>query len=132
MLRRMAWSSVPSPSFSAAHLNEIVAPSRRNNERNDLSGMLLFTGAHFLEILEGDESALDELWPCLERDKRHCDLVRIGDELCADRWFPEWMMAYADHADVGGQIEALRSPQAPTGSKWAEMIHTIMLHADSM
>jgi hypothetical protein len=132
MLRRLAWSSVPSPSFSAAHLNEIVAPSRRNNERNHISGMLLFTGAHFLGILEGHEQDLERLWLRLERDERHCDLIRIGDELCGARWFPEWMMAYTDHAVVGPQIEKLRSPQAWIASKWAEMIHPIMLHADSM
>jgi hypothetical protein len=132
MLRRLAWSSVPSPSFSAARLNEIVAPSRRNNERNHISGMLLFTGAHFLGILEGDERDLGNLWLRLERDERHCDLIRIGDDLCGERWFPEWMMAYTDHAVVGPQIERLRSPQAWIASKWAEMIHPIMLRADSM
>jgi hypothetical protein len=132
MLRRLAWSSVPSPSFSAARLNEIVAPSRRYNERNHLSGMLLFTGAHFLAILEGHERDLNKLWPRLERDDRHCDLIRIGDELCGKRWFPEWMMAYTDHAVVGPQIETLRSPQAWIASKWTEMIHPIMLRADSM
>jgi hypothetical protein len=40
MLRRLAWSSVPSPSFSPARLNEIIALSGRNNERNQISGML--------------------------------------------------------------------------------------------
>jgi hypothetical protein len=132
MLRRLAWSSVPSPSFSAARLNEIVAPSRRNNERNHISGMLLFTGAHFLAILEGHERDLDSLWLRLERDERHCDLIRIGDDLCGERWFPAWMMAYTDHAVVGPQIETLRSPQAWIASKWAEMIHPIMLGAESM
>ena len=132
MLRRMAWSSVPSASFSAARLNEIVAPSRRNNERSHVSGMLLFSGAHFLGILEGDERDLDSLWSRLERDTRHHQLVRIGDEACGERWFPEWMMAYTDHAVVGSQIETLRSPQAWIASKWAEMIHPIMLRADSM
>jgi Sensors of blue-light using FAD len=130
MLRRLAWSSVPSPSFSAARLNEIVAPSRRNNERNHLSGMLLFTGVHFLGVLEGDERDLGKLWLRLERDERHCDLIRIGDALCGVRWFPEWMMACTDHPDVGSQIENLRSPQARIASNWAEVIHPIMLRAD--
>src|ERR1700674_4489268 len=120
MLRRLAWSSVPSPSFSAARLNEIVAPSRRNNERNHISGMLLFTGAHFLGILEGDERELGRLWLRLERDERHCDLIRIGDDLCGERCVPEWMVAYTDRAVVGPEIERLRSPQAWIASKWAE------------
>jgi len=132
MLRRLAWSSIPSPSFSAARLNEIVAPSRRNNERNHLSGRLLFTGAHFLGILEGDERDLGNLWPRLERDQRHRALIHIGDDLCGTRWFPEWMMAYTDHAVVGPQIERLRSAETWIASKWAQMIHPIMLRAKSM
>ena len=94
--------------------------------------MLLFTGAHFLGILEGDERDLNNLWWRLERDTRHEQLIRIGDEACGERWFPEWMMAYTDHAEVGPQIETLRSPQARIASKWAEMIRPIMLRADSM
>jgi hypothetical protein len=33
---------------------------------------------------------------------------------------------------VGSHIENLRSPQARIASKWAEMIHPIMLRAESM
>jgi len=93
MLRRLAWSSIPSRSLSAARLNEIGARARRNNERNHVSGMLLFTGAHFLAILEGDQWDLQTLWVRLERDQRHCELIRSGDDLCGNRWFPEWTMA---------------------------------------
>lgn len=132
MLRRLAWSSLPSVSLSAARLGEIIAPSRRNNERNHISGRLLFTGAHFLGVLEGDEHDLGKLWLRMARDERHLDLIRIGDALCGKRWFPEWMMAYMDHADIGAQIEALRLPLAHTAPTSAEMIHSIMLRADSM
>ena len=132
MLRRLAWSSVLSPSFSTARLNEIIAPSRRNNERNHVSGMLLFTGIDFLGILEGDDRDLGDLWLRLKRDQRHRDLIRIGDELCGARWFPVWMMAYMDHAAVAPRLETLRSPQEWIASKWAELIHPILLRADSM
>ncbi|MGE5667128.1 MAG: BLUF domain-containing protein [Betaproteobacteria bacterium] len=132
MLRRLAWSSVPSASLSAAHLGEIVAPSRRNNELNHISGRLLFTGAHFLGVLEGDERDLAKLWLSMARDERHRDLIRIGDALCGKRWFPEWTMAYLDHADIGAQIEVLRSPQAPPSPASVEAVRSIMLGADSM
>lgn len=132
MLRRLAWSSILSPSFSMARLNEIIAPSRRNNERHHISGMLLFTGVHFLGILEGDEWDLGNLWLRLERDPRHCDLIRIGNDLCGERWFPEWTMAYADYDRVATQIETIRSPQTWIAAKWAELIRPIMMRADSM
>jgi hypothetical protein len=112
MLRRLTWSSVPSPSFSAARLNEIIAPARRNNARNHISGMLVFTGANFLAILEGEELALRDLWLRLEQDQRHCDLLCIGDDLCGERWFPVWRMGYMVDAKVDALIESFRGPQA--------------------
>ena len=150
MLRRLAWSSIPSPSFSPARLNEIIAPSRRNNARDQISGMLLFTGAHFLAMLEGEERNLGDLWLRLERDQRHCDLFRIGDEISVKRLYSEWKMGYMVDSGVDAQIESLRSLRArvdrvragaskkslpsPMRStpRWARTIHPIMLSADSM
>jgi hypothetical protein len=147
MLRRFAWSSAMAPSFSAARLNEIIAPSRRNNERLHLSGMLVFTGSHFLGIYEGDERDLDRLWLRLEADVRHCELTRIGDELCGERWFPTWLVGYSDDPGVNKQIEAFRALQSlmagrpertrwtsrpPPPPVWAQIIRPIMLRADSM
>ena len=150
MLRRLAWSSVPSSSFSATRLDEIIASSRRYNDRNHISGRLLFTGAHFLGVLEGHEWDLHNLWPRLEMDKRHCDLIRIGDALCGRRWFPEWVLACMDQSDAdvqiatlrlrrtrndrnhdvaGAQIDALRSPSAQTAQMWAQIIYPIMCAA---
>jgi hypothetical protein len=153
LLRRLAWSSIPSPSFCVARLNEIIAPSRRNNERNHISGMLLFTGANFLGILEGHEFDLRDLWLRMERDPRHCDLLRIGDDLCGERWFPVWRMGYLvdpkvdaqiqssrslraridlDRIGAGRHLDTLHSAQARTAPKWARIIHPVMLRADSM
>jgi hypothetical protein len=150
MLRRLAWSSVPSPSFSATRLNEIIAPSRRYNERNHISGRLLFTETHFLGVLEAQEWDLHNLWLRLKTDKRHCDLIRIGDVLCGQRWFPEWVVAYTDQSDAdiqiaslrspqgrtdmdhdvaGAQIETLRSPPILSTPMWARIIHPIMCAA---
>ena len=132
MLRRMAWSSVPSSSFSAARLGEIVGPARWSNKCNDVSGMLLYTGVHFLEILEGEESVLNEMWSRLELDDRHASLVRIGDEACNERRFADWKMGYADDLDVGSQVEMLRYPTMPHALSWSHSTGSIMASADSM
>ena len=91
----------------------------------------MFTGAQFLSVLEGDDRDLSKLWLSLERDPRHSALVRIGEERCGERWFPEWLMAYTDHADVGAQIDSLRSPVSPA-PKWWDLIRPMMMTADSM
>ena len=147
MLRRIAWSSALAPSFSTARLNEIIAPARGNNERLHISGMLVFTGSHFLGIHEGDERDLGRLWLSLEADTRHRELIRIGDELCGARWFPKWLVGYSNDPGVDKQIEAFRALQTPMAgspkpagwtsrppapSAWAPIIRPIMLCADSM
>jgi hypothetical protein len=132
MLQRMAWSSVPSPSFSAARLGEIVAPARIDNQRNHVSGMLVFTGAHFVEIVEGEARELDALWSRVQSDDRHHGLLRHGCEPCGDRWFADWKMGYADEDDVGAELQALRAPGRAHGSTWAKATHAITLRADSM
>lgn len=129
MLRRLAWSSIASASLAAVDLDRIVVPWRRNNERSHISGMLVFTGAHFLGILEGHAHDLERLWLRLRADRRHRDLVRIGDDRCGHRWFPEWRMAHADHALIGHEIEVLRSPQARLAANCALAIRPIMLKA---
>jgi hypothetical protein len=80
-------------------------------------------------------------------DKRHCDLIRIGNVRCGQRWFPEWVLAYMDQSDANVQIaalrwrqtrndskhdaadaeiEALQSPLAQAAPMWAQIIHPIM------
>ena len=132
MLQRMAWSSVPSPSFSAARLGEIIAPARINNLHNRVSGRLLFTGAHFLEIVEGEARDLDELWSRVSSDARYERVIRLGNEPCQERWFPEWMIGYADDAEVGDEVEALRSAPFGHDSSWASATRSIVQRADSM
>ena len=127
MLRRLAWSSVPSSSFSAEGLDDIVARAARNNERHHVSGVMLFTGARFLGVLEGAEWDLANLWRKLARDERHQDLRRIGDVLCGARWFPTWTMLRTDSAGVRAQIESLRSSQGPGPAAWADAVHPITL-----
>ena len=94
--------------------------------------MLLFTGAHFLAILEGHEWDLQKLWLRLELDQRHGELICIGNDRCGNRWFPEWKMAYAEHALVASRIEELRSEFARSSAKWAQVIHSLMLNAANM
>ena len=105
--------------------------------------MLVFTGYHFLCMHEGDERDLARLWQCLEVDGRHCELTRIGDELCGERWFPTWLVGYCADPDIDKQIEAFRALQLPMAGRaepsrpaapsiWTQIVRPIMLQADSM
>lgn len=72
----------------------ILDTSRRKNERDELSGMLLFTGAHFLQVIEGRRGALEALYERLTQDPRHHDLRVLDLRRIDARRFGDWRMGY--------------------------------------
>jgi hypothetical protein len=132
VLRRIAWAGLPSSAFSAARLGAMITEMRSSNLRNHVSGMLLYTGVHFVEILEGEQRVLDAMWSRVQHDDRYAAPVRLGDEACNARWFADWKMAYADDQDVGAQVDALRARTTPSASGWSADTASIMARADSM
>jgi len=106
-LRSVTYSSTATSEFDARELAELLASSRAANLAHDLSGMLLFRGNRFLQVLEGPESLVRSLIDRIRRDPRHGDMRVLVDEEIEERRFADWTMGY----------EMLATPQkaAPEG-----------------
>jgi hypothetical protein len=74
---------------------DIVDVSRERNGRLKVTGALLFTGAHFAQVLEGSRAAVRELMLSIERDARHTDVTIVREGLAETRAFGAWTLAYA-------------------------------------
>jgi hypothetical protein len=75
-------------------LAELLATSRRNNERTGLTGVLLYHHGSFIQTLEGPEDAVRSTFAVIEADRRHhgTDVV-LSDEV-EERTFARWAMGY--------------------------------------
>jgi len=74
-------------------LQEIQRVSQRNNARDGITGVLLYIGGYFFQLIEGEDEAIDRLFDKLQRDARHTDIVLIQTELgVTERLFPQWAM----------------------------------------
>ena len=63
-----------------------------DNALDGITGLLVFNGTHFLQIIEGSEKGIDDLVDRLRRDPRHTGF-EIRDRRKVDvRSFPEWSM----------------------------------------
>jgi hypothetical protein len=80
--------------FGAKELADLLTSSRAANLARDLSGMLLFRGDRFLQVLEGPESLVRELVGRIRRDPRHRDMRVLVDEEIDERRFADWTMGY--------------------------------------
>lgn len=75
-------------------MDRIVATARVFNPTVGITGALLYTGAHFAQIIEGDEAAISELIAAIVRDERHTNVTIAARGPLAERRFPDWSMAY--------------------------------------
>lgn len=91
-----------SHSFEEMNRNElmqILEKSRKNNKALDVTGMLLYKGGNFLQVLEGPDQAVAEIYAKITKDPRHKDVAIISKTYVQAREFPEWEMAFVDMDD---------------------------------
>ena len=78
-LRSVTYTSLARLDLQAAELEAIHDTARRENAARGITGLLIFNGTHFLQIIEGAPDAIDELVDRLRRDPRHSG-VEVRDE----------------------------------------------------
>jgi hypothetical protein len=72
----------------------LLAQCRRNNERLNVTGALVYGGGQFMQIMEGSQVAVQALYQRLEADPRHTGLMKLADKDIPHRSFGTWQMAF--------------------------------------
>ncbi len=93
-LVQIIYVSAARPEASAAQLDAILEAAARHNQRQGITGMLLYAGGSFLQVLEGEEEAVDETFRRISRDARHAGIMVIQREHVAERSFSQWNMGF--------------------------------------
>jgi hypothetical protein len=91
-LKSLTYTSLASFDLSAEDLEDIHRTAREVNGLEGITGLLVFNGRHFLQIIEGAPDAIDDLVNRLRRDPRHTGVeIRHTAEI-QNRNFPDWSM----------------------------------------
>lgn len=98
IVKRIIYSSQAVVDFSPEELIKLLEVSRHNNERANVSGMLLYCCQSFLQMLEGDPAALEQTYRRILADERHANLRLLMNAQVSDRIFPDWTMGF-EHVD---------------------------------
>ncbi|MEO1730474.1 MAG: BLUF domain-containing protein [Pseudomonadota bacterium] len=98
------------PSLSREEVDAILTASQRNNPSRDITGLLLYNGRNFLQLLEGEESELVALMLTISHDPRHTGISMIDRKLVDERVCPNWAMKRIPIADgVDKRREAIQA-----------------------
>ena len=92
----IVYSSAASRRFSRDDLAALLEQSRRSNEQDDLTGLLVYRDGRFLQLLEGPDAAVRQRMGVIEADDRHGAVRVLLEDEIEQRRFPEWTMGFAD------------------------------------
>jgi hypothetical protein len=91
-LWQLVYVSQASNGLSEAELRELAATSNRANAQQSITGLLLYSRGHFMQLLEGDEPVIRALFCKIELDRRHTDVELLHDAPVESRLFAKWNM----------------------------------------
>ncbi|KUO56705.1 MAG: hypothetical protein APF78_11405 [Sphingomonadales bacterium BRH_c3] len=107
MLRQIVYISTAAGIDSAA-IASILESCRRNNAERAVTGLLLYNGRNFLQLLEGNVEDLSWVLHRIEADPRHNGVSIIEDIAVEERACPDWLMRHIRIADdVSARRDAL-------------------------
>lgn len=97
---RLLYTSQARIDLTEAEVIDILRVSRENNEKARVTGILCYSKKDFIQVLEGPEKNVLNLYTKIIEDTRHqrCKLVSI--DLCDKRIFESWSMGYISVTDT--------------------------------
>ncbi|MFM7347960.1 MAG: BLUF domain-containing protein [Erythrobacter sp.] len=80
------------PTLPRDEVDAILAASARNNPARGITGLLLFNGRNFLQLLEGEAEEVAALMDRITADPRHSGVSVLDRRTIAERACPNWAM----------------------------------------
>jgi hypothetical protein len=106
MMLRLIYFSTARLGLDRAELEALLAAAAAHNRAVGITGLLLFNGLNFLQVLEGPAAAVEALFGRIVEDPRHSGVALLKREPIEAPSYPQWGMKLKE-------IEALIGLQDP-------------------
>lgn len=80
--------------FSEDELAELLSSARAKNLHNQVTGLLLYKEPLFMQLIEGPEDVVLELFETIKQDPRHSKVSGLVRDEIKERTFPDWQMGF--------------------------------------
>lgn len=75
-------------------LMRLLESARIFNEKNGITGILLYDNQQFGQIIEGEHANVMKAWKRIQEDKRHHRVELLEIREITERSFPEWLLRF--------------------------------------
>lgn len=97
-LRSIVYASTAKHKLTTADLESLLADARDFNRKHQVTGVLLHSGANFMQCLEGAPEDVGKAYERIKHSSQHRDIVEYMDGEVAQRTFGSWDMGLAEPA----------------------------------
>ena len=73
-------------------LSDIMTVAQRENSAHQITGFLCFGNGYFFQYIEGEKSAIEQLFGNIQRDGRNRDVTLKSKGMIEQRLFQDWQM----------------------------------------
>ncbi len=94
MLITVAYTSAATKFMTDGELADLLTKARVKNERLEITGLLVYHDGNFLQVVEGPEAKVRQLFHTIENDPRHAHIIKLIDRPVEERQFSDWAMAF--------------------------------------
>ncbi|WP_426492470.1 BLUF domain-containing protein [Hymenobacter sp. 102] len=94
VLHHLIYQSTAVTPFSAAELERLLSQSRPHNAAAGITGILLYDGNRFMQVLEGAPEAVEATFGRIRNDCRHTEVQVLANGPIGQRQFGEWLMSF--------------------------------------
>lgn len=91
---QLLYISASNHDFTEEELEELLMKARINNEKLNVSGMLLYHEGSFIQALEGPRENVEKLYKIIGKDSRHTETRILFKGDSPQRDFDGWSMGF--------------------------------------
>lgn len=101
---QIIYTSRVSSNVSFDDVARILTFASKNNSEKNITGMMLYSPQYFMQCIEGEKSAIEELMQKILKDKRHHDIHIYGSKSITQRDFTAWNLGYLSYSSAVHKI----------------------------
>ncbi len=94
MVYQLVYSSRTQFGIDERTMEKIALTAQENNMARGITGMLLFSGGHILQVIEGDYEDVQSRYMAIARDPRHAEVTVLAQRETEARAFGNQPMGY--------------------------------------
>ncbi len=94
MLKTICYISDSCQEESQNSLKVLYSKAKKNNSKYNITGILIYSNANFLQVLEGDQTSVDATFKRISTDTRHRNIFKVINIDIQQRIFEDYNFGF--------------------------------------